>query len=205
MTEIVGKSISELRYKVVDLIYREGEYVLDQRGEATKEYRYILLTLLGNNRQSAEKGLTEILDKDFADGLIKDDIAEFKGHAFDYAYGCQMRKSDILNKTIELLKKDPVTRRAYIPIFHPDNVGSDLEVPCCIGLDILIRDEVLELTTIFRSNEMFTAAMTDIKGYCDFQEWLAKKLGYAVGAYHQFICSAHLRMSDEDGIGRLLK
>lgn len=203
--EITGKTISELRYKVVDLIYNHGEAVTDQRGEATREYRYILLSLVGNNRQSAENGLTEILDNDFADGLIKDDVAKQKGEAFHYAYGWQMRKEEILNKTIALLKKDPVTRRAYIPIFHPDNVGSSLEVPCCVGLDILIRDDALELTTIFRSNEMFTAAMTDIKGYSDFQEWLAKKLGYSLGDYHHFICSAHLRMSDEDGIRRLLK
>jgi len=204
MTEIIGRSISEIRFNVVDLIYKNGELVIDQRGEITKEYRYILLTLKGNNRMSAEKGLTEVLDSDFADGLIKYEIAKQKGESFEYAYGWQIRKEDILSKTLDLLKRDSVTRRAYIPIFHPDNVGSHLEVPCCVGLDILIRDDALEMTTIFRSNEMYIAAMTDMKGYCDFQAWIAKKLGYEVGDYHQFICSAHLRMSDDDGIKRLL-
>jgi thymidylate synthase len=204
VTEIYGKSIAELRKKTVDYIYSNGDLVIDQREEKTKECRYLHLILTGKNRLGAEKGLTEVLDKDFADGLIKDDVAKQKGEAFDYAYGWQIRKNDMLNKTIELLKGQPETRRAYIPVFHPDNVYSSLEVPCCVGIYILIRDEALELTTVFRSNEMFIAAMTDIKGYCDFQEWLAKKLGYELGDYHQFVMSAHLRMSDLDGIKKLL-
>jgi len=203
--EFYGNSIANIRRKVVEYIYKNGELVEDQREEKTLEVKNLLLHLTGKNRQSAEKGLTEVLDRDFAKGLITEKTAKEKADAFDYSYGWQIREEDALPKVIRLLRQNPNTRRAYLPVFHPKNVGSKKEIPCCTGINILIRDEVLELTTIFRSNEMFIAFMTDCKGFCDFQVWLARTLGYQWGDYHHFVGSAHLRLSDEDGILKLLE
>ena len=197
--------IRDLRSMAVKHIWENGEEVVDERGEITLECRNMELIHVGQSRLSAECGLTSVLDQDFAKGLIDDEMARKKGEQFDYAYGWQMRKYDILPKIIKKLRENPNTRRAYIPLFHPDNVGSTEEVPCCTAIDILIRDGVLFMTTFFRSNEMYQAAMTDIYGFCAFQEHLAKRLGYHPGEYHQYICSAHLRMSDEDGIKKLLE
>jgi thymidylate synthase len=111
----------------------------------------------------------------------------------------------MLRKVIDILRKDHSTRRAWIPILHPDQVGSKKEIPCCVGMDLKIRDNKLIMTTVFRSNDMFGAAESDIYGYRMLQKYLAFLLHVDVGNYYQISLSAHLRMSDEDGIRKLLK
>lgn len=206
MTPIVisDKTIKGLRYKVVDTIYKNGEYVRDERGESTKELYDVMLTLKGVGCDQSEDPLIARLNTDFAEGLISDIKAWEKDEQFEYSYGAQIRKNDMLKKCVERLRANPNSRRTYIPILHPYHVGSCAEIPCCVGMDLKIRNNQLLMTTIFRSNEMFIAAQSDIYGYRKLQQYLAWLLRVETGIYCQLSISAHLRMSDEDGIKRLL-
>lgn len=201
---ISDKTIKGLRYKVTKEIYNRGETIIDDRNEETREVYDVMLVLEGVGCDQSDEPIIARLNTDFAEGLISDIKAWEKDEQFDYSYGAQMRKEDMLKKCIERLRKNPFTRRTYIPIFHPYHVGCSSEIPCCVGMDLKIRDGKLVMTTIFRSNEMFIAAQSDIYGYRMLQKYIAFLLRVEVGIYVQMSISAHLRMSDEDGIKRLL-
>lgn len=202
--EVRAKTIAELRHMAVDAIYRNGAVVIDERGERIKELINMHLVLEGKGCDQSKDPLIARLNIDFAEGLISDNIAWLKDALFHYSYGAQMRKDDMLYKCIDKLRKNPSTRRAYIPILHPYHVGSELEIPCCVGMDLKIRDGKLIMTTIFRSNEMFIAAQSDIFGYRSLQKHIAFLLRVEMGEYHQISISAHIRESDMNGINKLL-
>jgi thymidylate synthase len=201
---ITDTTIKGLRYKTVKAIRADGYFLKDQRKEETQELYNLLLVLLGTGCDQSDDPLTAILNTDFAEGLIYALKAWLKDQQFDYSYGAQMRKQEMLKKVIEMLRRDHSTRRGWIPILHPEQVGSKKEIPCCVGMDLKIRDEKLLMTTVFRSNEMFQAAQSDIYGYRMLQKYIAWLLRVEVGIYCQLSISAHLRMSDMDGIDRLL-
>lgn len=201
---LTDRTIKGLRHQVVDSIYKNGEKIIDDRKEVTKELYDVMLVLEGKGCDQSDEPIIARLNTDFAEGLISDVKAWQKDEQFDYSYGAQMRKEDMLKKCVERLRKNRFTRRTYIPILHPYHIGSSQEIPCCVGMDLKIRDNKLLMTTIFRSNEMFIAAQSDIYGYRMLQKYLAWILRADVGIYCQLSISAHLRMSDEDGIKKLL-
>ncbi len=198
------KTIKGLHYQSVKAIRADGYYFTDERGEQIQELYDMMLVLEGAGCDLPEDPLRRRFYIDFAEGLIYPLKAWLKDKQFHYSYGAQMRKENMLAKCIQKLRECPATRRTWIPILHPDQVGSTLEIPCCIGYDLKIRDGKLLMTTVFRSNDMYGAADSDIYGYRKLQQYLAWLLRVDVGNYYQMSISAHVRMSDLNGINRLL-
>lgn len=198
------KTIKGLHYQAVQAVRADGYYFTDERDEQIQELYNMMLVLDGVGCDLPKDPLRKRFYIDFAEGLISPIKAWMKDDQFEYSYGAQMRKNDMLNKCVQKLRECPATRRTWIPILHPDQVGSTLEIPCCVGYDLKIRDRKLLMTTVFRSNDMYGAADSDIYGYRKLQQYLAWLLRVDVGAYYQLSISAHLRMSDLNGINRML-
>ena len=202
---IRDKTIKGLHYQAVKNIRETGYNFTDERGEQIQELYNMMLVLEGVGCDLPTDPLRKRFYIDFAEGLISPITAWMKDEQFEYSYGAQMRKNNMLAKCVQKLRACPATRRTWIPILHPDQVGSTLEIPCCIGYDLKIRHRKLLMTTVFRSNDMYGAADSDIYGYRKLQQYLAWLLRVDIGAYHQLSISAHLRMSDLNGINRMLE
>lgn len=58
-----------------------------------------------------------------------------------------------LNDVLNLLKKDPLTRQAYLPIWFPEDTGvaHGKRVPCTLGYHFMMRDEQLHVFYPIRS------------------------------------------------------
>ncbi len=200
---IVAKDITDAREKIVKVIWNNGARLIDQRGEATREIIGLEVIVMGGNLKAGQTIMLHA--EDFAMGVLNDHIAMKKGEDFDYSYGERLRRAKQLDRVIELLKTDPSTRRAYLPIFQPEDNFSDVEKPCWASLQFVIRNGRLDLIDYFRSNECCIAIPSDMYGAYKLLEYVAAEVGVMPGWIYHYIACAHLRESDYDTIKTFLK
>ena len=120
------------------------------------------------------------------------------------AYGYLIQKKHGFNqfvKIIELLQKDPNTRRAVINLNTPnERVIETKDEPCTISLQFFVRDGKVDLTTVMRSNDIWFGLTFDIIYFTELQKWVADFLGYEYGTYTHFAGSFHTYERDYEKI-----
>jgi len=130
------------------------------------------------------------------------------------------RWSKYLPEAIGLLKTDPDTRRAWVPIWHGMDMINDTpplvapkrsnhhtgphpsrystNVPCTIGFGLRIIDKQLVMQVVMRSNAVLGVLPYDIFLLTVIQELVANELGVALGPYEHVMLSAHLYAREAD-------
>lgn len=112
------------------------------------------------------------------------------------AYGYILKQKHGFNqiiKMVELLKKDPHSRRAVMNINVPrKNVIETNDEQCTIALQVLLRDGKLNMTGIMRSNDLWTGTPYDLFYFTEIQKYIANKLDVEVGTYTHFVSSLHI-------------
>lgn len=115
------------------------------------------------------------------------------------SYGYMWRKHfgrDQLKLAVESLEKDPSTRQCVIVGWDPatDALGTTKKpnVPCVPLFLINIINGELNLTTVWRSEDIYFGLPHDIAGFSLLQAILAQKLGVKVGLLHHVINHAHI-------------
>lgn len=100
---------------------------------------------------------------------------------------------DQVEKIIELLKKDPYSRRAVLNLNVPnENVIETKDEICTIALQFFIRDGNLHCTTMMRSNDIWFGLPYDVIFFTELQKYIAGRLGVEYGEYHHFVTSLHV-------------
>lgn len=197
MVEIIGKTLADIHRSGVSYIMGHGQLVTDQNVDSCLMTHNLHFICDSQDMDHVPMGaVTRLLDIDFAAGLLYPAHAKTRGLGFDYGYGWRMWSENLLEKTIQVLKRDPNTRRAYIPLFRAEDVGAKREVPCCVGFQLEIIDELVCMTTIFRSNDCGQASPSDDYGFRQVQRYVASMLGRGVGKYCRYVVNAHLKMGD---------
>lgn len=109
-------------------------------------------------------------------------------------YGFLWSEENQLEKTIELLKKDPTTRQAWITIYDGKNRDEfEFDTPCTIGLGFEIGiDGRLNMTVLMRSNDLFYGFCNDQYCFSKLQELIADRLEIEVGYYYHFAANMHI-------------
>lgn len=124
------------------------------------------------------------------------------------AYGYLMKHAfgfDQIEKVIEILKKDPNSRRAKININTPrENVDSTLDEPCTMFLHFTIRHEKLNCTAVMRSNDVWFGFPYDVAFFTELQKYIADKLEVGYGEYTHFVCSLHMYDKDAEKIAEIV-
>lgn len=108
-------------------------------------------------------------------------------------YGYQWLRKNQLKKCIEQLKQNPNTRQAWISIYDgKEKDRYEYDTPCtmCIGFEI--RDMKLCMTVVMRSNDLIYGFCNDTYCFSKLQEYVASKLGLAVGEYCHFAHDLHI-------------
>jgi len=197
---IEAKSIREARYKAVNLIRNKGKYTRDQRSEKVQYVKNVITSIDANNCELSEDPLTARQQIAF-----KNDLVNWVKTNYVYTYGTEAQEEDALNKTIELLKENPETRRAVIPLFKPRHVGEE-DVPCMATLCFDVEDDALNETIFARSNEKAIAEQSDIYGLAELLKWIAEKDDFDAGNVVLHVVNAHVRINSEaDLIKQILK
>lgn len=121
------------------------------------------------------------------------------GYIMQYKFGFNQ-----IDKIIELLRKDPSSRRAVININTPNKrVIETKDEPCTIALQFLIRNGRLNLTAMMRSNDIYLGFPYDVAFFTELQKYIADQLGIGYGTYTHFATSLHVYDRDVDKINSI--
>lgn len=117
------------------------------------------------------------------------------GHRLSAAFGARMRVNggDQLQRVIELLRRDPSSRRAQIVFAEPrDGRESSRDFPCATAIQFAIREGRLEAVTTMRSQSALMVLPYDVSLMATLQVWIAALLDVAPGPHHWIANSFHI-------------
>lgn len=117
------------------------------------------------------------------------------------AYGPRLREQ--LVELVDLLRNDPTTRRAVLSIWSLDDLTHNGDRPCTLTLQLLIRDDRLELIVNMRSQDVWLGVPYDAFMFTQLQWSLARDLGVGVGRYVHHVGSLHVYERNLEAVGRL--
>lgn len=119
---------------------------------------------------------------------------------FDYSYPERMIN---LSDVISALKRDNMTRRAYLPIFDAqEDVQDNFEcrIPCSLGYWFNYRQGKLNMTYILRSSDFSEHFNNDIYLANRLQCYVAEQVGVESGNFCHWIGSLHVFSKDLQGV-----
>jgi thymidylate synthase len=132
----------------------------------------------------------------------------------DTFYGANygVRMMPYLEEAMYLLKKDPSTRRAFVPIWTPEDMmnpnahdsssamysRSGKDVPCTIGFGLRILEGKLVMQVVMRSQALFGVMPYDIFLFTVLQELIANEMKLPLGWYEHHMMSAHIYEREMD-------
>lgn len=108
-----------------------------------------------------------------------------------------------LSTLVELLKKDPTTRQAYLPFFFPEDLTAAVlgeRVPCSLGWHFIVRNGQLDLFYALRSCDVMRHLHNDIYFANRLAIWVKEKAGLdiAMGKLHLVVTSLHCFIQDKN-------
>lgn len=120
------------------------------------------------------------------------DDGETSNSAYGYILAKKYNKSQI-DEVIELLKQDPLSRRAVLNISDPsiDRIHTK-DMQCTVCVQLLLRDNKLHEFVYMRSNDIFYGFPYDYIYFITLQQYIASKLGVECGSYTHHAGSMHL-------------
>lgn len=129
--------------------------------------------------------------------VIVDRVAAFRPFmrrsVFWGAYG--PRVAGNVGQVVDLLKRDPDSRQAVLTLFDSDrDLGrvEQVDLPCTVMLQYLIRDGALHSWTVMRSNDAWLGLPYDLMQFGMLQAAIAQALGLPVGRMTHSAGSMHL-------------
>lgn len=83
-----------------------------------------------------------------------------------------------LDDVIELLKKQPNTRQAYLPLWFPEDTGAHhgKRVPCTLGYHFQLRSGYLDVSYFMRSTDLLRHFQDDVYMAGRLVQWVAQQL-----------------------------
>ena len=131
------------------------------------------------------------------------------GKTCNSAYGYLIQEAHGFNqieKVIEILKEDPLSRRAKININVPNPLVKETkDEPCTMSLHFMIRKNNLDCTVIMRSNDIWFGFPYDVAFFTELQKYIARELGVGYGWYTHFAVSLHMYDRDKEKLAKIVK
>lgn len=106
-----------------------------------------------------------------------------------------------LNSIVELLKKEPDTRQAYLPMYMHEDITAAIQgerVPCSLGWHFIIRDNKLNIMYNMRSCDAMRHLQNDLYFANKLAIWIANQtqLNIDLGTLHFVATSLHCFEAD---------
>ena len=120
------------------------------------------------------------------------------GHTLNGAYGKRLAKTVL--EAVQMLQRDPQSRRVVLPIFWPKDTGyHSLDIPCNTSLMIKVRDNRLHTVITNRSNDIHWGLFAvNISQFSIFTEAIGVVTGHKLGTQLHMSQSLHV-YTDEIG------
>ena len=206
---IRARSISDAWQRGLNLIWRQGGGITDERGTRIKELLSLQIVVQDPYHDMIPVGYSwnEERLEEYAGQLLS-------GHnpGFEYTYGQRLRAwslsgcppVDQIEQAISRLKASANTRRATaVTWIAPVDTAKD-EVPCMIVDDFKLRDGRLHLSIFFRSHDFAGAYPANLYGLARLLEYVADEVGAKPGSISTTSASAHIYEHDWDWVEKML-
>ena len=206
---IRARTITEAWHRGLNLIWRQGEEIADERGTRTRE----LLDL----QVVVEDPQSEMIPEEYSwnDERLEEyalQLISGRNPGFEYTYGERLRSwcapgaepVDQIDYVIHHLRANPETRRATAVTWIPPVDTARDEIPCMIVDDFKIRDGRLNLTALFRSHDFAGAYPANLYGLTRLLEYVAERTGSEPGAIVTLSASAHVYDHDWDWVEEMV-
>ncbi len=228
---IRAETIPEAWRRGLNLIWRGGEEITDERGTRTKEILALEVVVEDPRRDMIpeEYSWNRPRLEDYASQLV---CGENPG--FEYTYGERLRAwalpgsekekearehrgdgeggddgysrgpIDQIEYVVRRLQSNANSRRASAVTWIPPVDTMKEEVPCMMVDDFKIREERLHLTALFRSHDFAGAYPANLYGLTRLLEYVAERVGAEPGSITTLSCSAHIYDHDWDWVGEMV-
>jgi len=123
--------------------------------------------------------------------------------------GIRYQYGDLMD-VVKQLKKNPLTRQAYLPIWFPEDTGavSGQRVPCTLGYHFLIRPERADIVYYIRSCDLLRHFTDDVYMAARLLQWMLDQLGIPLAQSMKLvmhISSLHIFRGDYDMVNNKLQ
>ena len=203
MKVIRAPSLGRAHELVVRYILQEGSFLRTENGEDTVETDEVCLrveTPFERPMSSACSRFKEAFLDSYAHNLLfgSDAVFEYDYHGRLFDWGCGLCNAsgevhcDQVRYIVEKLRASPESRRAVGVTWCPPVDGKLGDCPCLQLIQCVVRDGRLDMKVVFRSNDMLSAAGANMFALARLQEFVAKEVGAAVGAYTHISLVPHI-------------
>jgi len=206
---IRARSISDAWHRGLNLIWRQGQEICDERGTRIRE----LLSL----QVVVEDPYQEMIPQEYS--WNQERLEEYaqqllsgKNPGFEYTYGERLRSwscqgiapMDQIDHVIRRLQESSSTRRATAVTWIPPLDETREEVPCMIVDDFKLRDGRLNLSVFFRSHDFAGAYPANLYGLARVLEYVSREVEASPGSISTTSASAHIYEHDWDWVAEML-
>lgn len=209
---LIGETIDDVFLKLSNKIIEQGEYV-KCRGMSTKELVNCSFSLTNVNPPQFLNNKMRNLSLRYAFGELfwylsgTDSLEYISFYSSKYklfsdnniklngAYGPRiMPKIPLI---INLLKKDPYSRRAVINVYKQSDINKESkDIPCTIAIQFLIRNNKLDMYVYMRSNDLYLGLPYDVFSFTFLQKMVSRQLNIPIGTYNHQTTSLHIYEKD---------
>lgn len=135
---------------------------------------------------------------------VDDYQAAAKSHLLEHMSGIRFYYGD-LDDLVELLRMEPDTRQAYLPIYFPEDIGRPGRKPCTLGYQFILRNNQLHIYYPMRSCDFYRHWGDDCYMTVRLGMWILDKLqdkdrdtwsGVTVGSFTMHCTSLHMFFND---------
>lgn len=192
--EILGTSLSETWEKSIRrLIEDETPLVPTQHGVMAKELQNLVMIIDGpfQERRISEKySFPEKFRTDYTESLLESYSTAEILHSRMYKYGNS--KLNQFERCIKILQEEWYSRRAVMTLWKPEEDLFSPFPPCICSLQMIVRQNKLDLVVIMRSNDAWLSAHLDMLALTNIQRVIAETLKLRCGRYIHHAVSYHI-------------
>lgn len=206
---IRGRSISDAWHRGLNLIWRQGDQITDERGTRILE----LLSL----QVVVEDPYHDMIPPEYSwnEDRLEEYARQLLGRenpGFEYTYGERLRgwsvegapPVDQIRNVVLRLRSSSATRRATAVTWIPPLDEVREEVPCMIVDDFKLRDGGLYLSAFFRSHDFAGAYPANLYGLARTLEYVASEVGAEPRSISTTSSSAHIYEHDWDWVREMI-
>jgi hypothetical protein len=148
------KNLKEGIEQTAAFIFKNGTSLLDERGILLLECRSFSLTVM-----NPLEVIPEYFDPKYIESYVEEFMNGLKeSNEFKYTYHDRIfnKWGNQVEKIINLLEKNPNTRRALITLWDANTDLGDSNPPCLDFIWFCVRDEKVEIHVTYRSHHLAT-------------------------------------------------
>lgn len=107
---------------------------------------------------------------------------------------------DQIKNVIEMIKKDPTSRRLIVSAWNPGELEQMALPPCHVMFQFFVADGRLSMQMYQRSCDMFLGVPFNIASYSLFLKMVAQVTGYEAGEFVHVLGDAHIYRNHFDAV-----